>query len=70
MTPYASEVRDPSEGWWMPEICVNGDGCMGFRMTRPVWIYVPSHKAFVYISEQRFESYDFTNFAMRPGDEE
>ncbi len=70
MTPYASEVRDPSEGWWMPEICVNGDGCMGFRMTRPVWIYVPSRKAFVYISGQRFESYDFTNFAMRPGDEE
>lgn len=69
VTPYAPDVRS-NEGWWTPEICIKDNGCLGFHMTRPGWLYVPSRRMFVYVNEERFESYDFTSYAMRPGDQD
>lgn len=67
-TPYLLKYRDRNTTWWVPEICVSGEGCTGFHPHVATWLYLPVRRAFIRLEREQLETYRFYYFAVRFGD--
>ncbi len=61
--------HDKQHNRWLPTICLAGDGCVTSRNPGDYWLYSPKERLFALIEQPGLETFRFTDFAVRPGDD-